>query len=532
MRDRFLHLWEKFLVADVATKITLILSTIMIVGVVTVGSWFAGKADFVEHFTGLSASQAAAYKAALAEAGIPFKSGPPPGPFSIWVDSADTIRAEAQVARGGFQPESKGIQVSSGGAQSAFLSAGERDLMMNKREWQECEKLLETLDFVDRATVVGSKSQHSPFRRDVPPTIAVSLGLRYGLTLSDAEARNVATLVRGRFNVPMENITILDESANLLHDGGDLASGGRGSDLFEQQRKFDAQAERKANHQLALALGQGMASVTVSTDWTFDETETVKDVPLKGAETYKSKTEDTVSAPSSGAVGGAAGVSSNITQDFGNQNAGIEGGASSSPLSESTTEESRNAVGRETQHRVSRAPEIRRMSIALVVDQSVPAEKLTGLDEMVKAAVGFQQERDEFKSFQYALASIERDEEGNPVPVEAPEPVEEPNAYVTLMMTHGIEVLAALAFVTILLRSLRGASATKREIKQAEVAAATVIAEEEAAAAAIEEELANMDPELLARMRVEQLVREEPERVSEILTQWAAEELTTVGAGQ
>ena len=40
------------------------------------------------------------------------------------------------------------------------------------------------------------------------------------------------------------------------------------------------------------------------------------------------------------------------------------------------------------------------------------------------------------------------------------------------------------------------------------------------------------DVALLARLQVEELVRSEPERVSEILAQWAADELASAGAGR
>ncbi len=103
MKERFTQLLDQFLAATASTKITLVLSMTMILAVVGVSGWYANRPDFVEHFSGLSAAQSASYKTALAEAGIPFKSSPPPAPYSIWVDSSDAIAAEAQVARGGYQ---------------------------------------------------------------------------------------------------------------------------------------------------------------------------------------------------------------------------------------------------------------------------------------------------------------------------------------------------------------------------------------------------------------------------------------------
>ena len=155
MKDRLLLLLQTFRDARPATQLTLALSTIAILSVATLFSWFANRPDFVEVFSELSAAQAADYKGSLAEAGIAFRSSPPPGPYSIWVDASDQIAAEAYVALGDYRPDDRGIQVASAGAGTAFISAGARVQMLNKREWQECELLLETLDFVDRATVAA-----------------------------------------------------------------------------------------------------------------------------------------------------------------------------------------------------------------------------------------------------------------------------------------------------------------------------------------------------------------------------------------
>lgn len=534
MKQRFNQLLEQFLAANTATKVTLALATLMTVAVVGVATMFANRPDYVEHFSGLSAAQATAYKAALAEAGIPFKSSPPPGPFSIWIDSGDTIAAEAQVARGGYQPEAKGIQTSAGGAQSAFLSAGERDAMMDKRQWQECELLLETLEFVERATVQVSRSKRSPFRKEEPPTVAVTLDLHWGVALNSSQARNVASLVRGRFNVPLENITILDgTTGELLHDGQDLAGGGGRADLLEHRRHFEKDAERKANEQLERAFGPGLAYATVTSDWSLEETESVRESALPGAETYKSKIIDETTQGGGGTTaGGPAGVSANITQDFGNENAAVGGGGAGGGATRNhTMDETRSVVGRETQHRVSRTPQLKRMSVSVVFDQSLPQEKVSDLDALVKAAVGFDDGRDTYKSLQYALADVVRDEDGNPVPVEHPEPPAEPNKYVELLLTHGVEALAGLAFLVVLLKTLKGGKAKNVIKSEAEVAAEEILASHEAQER-IEEELRNADPELLARMQVEELVKSEPERVSEILAQWATEDSSPVGAGQ
>ena len=527
MKERLTQLLELFKQADPATRMTLVVSTLVILGLAGVSSWYANRPDLVQVWSNLNAADSASYKSALAEAGIPFRSSPPPD-NGIWVDSSRLDSAYAAVALGGARPQARGISILEEGATSPFLSADTRTQMRDKREWQECELMLETLDFVNSATVAGSGSERSAFKRDKPQTISVTLDLRFGTTATPSQIRNVATLVRTRFNVPLENITIVDRSGNLLHDGVTVSSGGTADDLFEQKRRFDESTERKVNQLLEQTLGPGMARVTVNSEWDFEELETITHSVTPEAVVVDQSLVETSSTVPSSKVGGPVGPSSNIEPDYGVGSAGVPGGSSTVAGKATTKEEdTRSVVGTKAEHRRSRTPQIARLSIALIADTSVAAD-LETLGSMVKAAVGFSEKRgDEFQPFAATLATVERDEEGNPIlPVE-PEAVAPPNEYMLLALEHGIEILAALAFIFILFKSLRGAQAGKgktgkKAAREAEAAAAEAKAAEEAIEA--------IDPSLLARAQVEELVRSDPERVSEILAQWAKEEPQHVGA--
>lgn len=524
MKDRFQQLIALFMSARPATRITLVIGTLMVSAIAVASSWYANRPDFVQLWSGMSSAEAAEYKNALAQANIPFRSSPPPE-NGIWVDANNRDQAEAHVAMAGYRPVAKGIQVSDGGAASAFLSARSRNQMANKREWQECELQLEHLNFVERATVVSSGADTSPFGPAKEPTISVTLGLRNGLMLDSSQARTVATLVRSRFNVPLTNITVVDEQGNLLHDGMDSGTGMSGSELFAHKRRYDSDAERRAQRALEMALGRGMAYVTVNSSWVFDEMESITESTLpSSALYYESKSETKNSAPKS-AAGGPAGMSSNITQDYGNESAGIGGGSGGGGRDQSTINtEKRSVVGRETAHRTSRTPKITRLTLALYLDES-KADKVAEIEGAIKATVGFDEKRgDTFEFLAMPLASIERDEEGMPIAPVPLEPVEAPNEYVQMMIEHGVEIVAALGFLLVLMKSLKGASGMK-STKAEGTATATVNgpapgSDEYRRPELTQEEIDVMDMELLARAQVEDLVRSDPEKVSEILAQW------------
>lgn len=536
MKDRLTQLLELFKQANPATRMALAISTLVIVGLAGITSWYANRPDLVQVWSNLNSADAASYKSSLAEAGIPFRASPPPD-NGIWVDSSQIDAAYAAVALGGSRPQPRGIAILEEGPGSPFLGSGTRLQMQKKREWQECELILEALDFVTSATVVGSGTERSPFKRDEPQTISVTIDVRHGTTLTPSQVKNVAALVRSCFNVPLENITIMDRTGELLHDGAMLAAGGGGEDLLARKQRYDELVERKIRKDLDQVLGPGLAQVTVNSEWNDEELETISVTPETPVVIDQKSTSTTSTMPG-GSVGGAAGLSSNIKdENYGIGNAGT-GSSSGAPGGESTTEisDKRSVAGSETSHRRRRNPVLKKLSIALYVDESLAAD-LESLGKVVKAAAGFDEERgDDFQSLVRKFPYPDRDDEGNPVLPENPEPASPPNEYLMLALEHGVEILAALAFVFILFRTLRGsrpgaieeakaAKAAKRGGREMSAAAAAA-AEAKAAA----ESLETIDPALLARAQVEELVRSDPERVSEILAQWAKEEPQRVGA--
>ena len=108
-----------------------------------------------------------------------------------------------------------------------------------------------------------------------------------------------------------------------------------------------------------------------------------------------------------------------------------------------------------------------------------------------------------------SLASVPRDANGNLLPETPAVPLEAPNALLTMLLEHGVEILAAAAFLLILFHSLRRGTRP--------IVLAPAVAENESSEAPDEE----VDLDLLARKRIEELLREEPERVGALLSHWA-----------
>lgn len=519
MQNLFVNLRQSFLAASLGTKMALFAGVAALVAVFALAGSWASRPSFTLLYSGLDARHAAAVQSALATANVRYQVSQPPGPFVVHVDESQYYAAQNAVAlSGALETAPEGIQTNGTGASQVFLSAPERAQTVIKREWQEEEKQLEELDFVQRAHVSTSISESSSLRKTPPMTVAVTLTLKNGSELSKSQAQTVAKLVRYRFNVPQENVMIADQSGRCLFDGAtcsDMAS----SELLDNERRHDEDLASRTNNLLDRVFGTGMAYVAVNSEWSYAQTESVKETvdPTKVV-TSETTSKSTTPVDSGSSAGGVAGTTSNLNAEFGTTNAAVPpvtAPGAAETLAQSSESQKQYAVGRETRLDKNSAPKLARMSVSLFLDDS-QKERLKDLESSVKASIGFDEKRgDTFSSMVTAFASVKRDEKGQPV---APAPVVEasgPNRMMEMLIQRGIEIAAAVAFLVLLFRTLKGAS------KAAVETAATAQA-------------AKLDPEalqMLAKTEIEELVKTDPALVSSILSRWAAEE-ETVGAGR
>lgn len=510
MKEIAIKLWSEVAKASLGAKVAAALSIIALCAVVWIGSLWANRPHFVLFASDLDASQAAAVQSALATANVRYQVSQPPGPFVLHVDETQLYAAQNAVAlAGALSRAPEGIATSSSGAAQVFQSASERAQSALKREWQELENQLEELDFVRRAHVSTSVPDPSPLKRSQPMTVAVTLTLRGGLQLTRTQSQTVAKLARFRFNVPAENVVVTDQSGLTLFEGGN-DEGTPAEDLFERKTRYDAELSRRTNDALDRVLGEGVGYVIVDSQWRYEQVESVKEVYDPKNKVVVSETTSRSTTPQgSGGLGAVAGMLS-ATGDS-------SAPAASAPESLAETNDStkETIVGKETSLRRTSAPALQRLSVSLFVDQSKAGE-LAALEKSVQAAVGFDAQRGDTMSSMTsafaALADKEGDAEG------AAEDGGEMSPLVKTLVERGVEILAAAAFLFVLLRSLKGLKKGAGLAQPRGQLRPDGMSEERFL-------------EMLAKKDVEELLAKDPERVATILARWTAEE-EPVGAGR
>lgn len=501
--------------APLRAKLTVVASVLALVGILSLAGMVATRPHFVTIFSGLDDTARVAVEKALAEGGVRFRASQPPGPYAVYVDESQIDEAHMAVALAeALTLRQEGISTGANGATSIFMSSGERQQTMLKREWEETEHQLEQLNFIERATVRTSIPDSSPMSHERrPATVAVTLQVRGGAMLSNAEAKTVAKLVLYRWDVPPENVLVSDQSGRTLFDAS--ASGDEGSqvrDLVENSARYDRDLAKKVNDSLLSVFGPHKTLVTVTSDWNFDQQLVVDDrIDPETVQLSSEKRESKTPQGGSSGVGGPAGVASNLANPDQEQ----DGFAPVSKPIEATESDEKAVfdASRTRSQTVTTAPRLARLSVSLMIDESLSAKR-DEIVEIVKAAVGFDPDRKDFIGVSTTLFASEElvlDDSGNPVPATGEAPAEESGGTMEVLMTRGVEIVAALGFVVMLLLSLKAP-------KSAPAPGTTQNADGEAVPG-----LDEPDPSLLARAQIEELVKSDPRRVGEILSAWARE---------
>jgi len=356
--------------------------------------------DMKPLYTGLSSSDAQGIAQRLAAENVQYSISTDGSTISVPADKLDQMRLEMsqqgppQTGRLGFElfdkPNWSGSDFSEKVNYQRALEG-------------ELERTIETIDDVQAARVHIVLPHESLFAdQDREGKAAVVLKLRGGAHIPDTVVAGISRLVSSAVdNLPPENVTVVDADTGAPLQVHGAQSGSNGTSTLETdlaQRLVDT---------LTPIVGPGAvkASVTVERDPTSgDSTQEVYDP--NGSVVLTSETSQEQGANASPA--GVPGTASNVPRASGAQAAAAA--ASTSTNSATLSSESKTfAVGKTIRHLVEPAGRIKRMSVALLVDDAVDStekdgkkqetrrkrtpEELKQIQDVASAAVGLDPSR-------------------------------------------------------------------------------------------------------------------------------------------
>lgn len=219
-------------------------------------------------------------------------------------------------------------------------------------------------------------------------TASVVLKLRRGMPLSDDQIAGVVHLVSSAVEgLKPANVTIVDSQGNVLSEAlaGSGSGGGRmTANQSKIKRQYESELAQNLQSMLARIVGPDKAVVRVSADMDFDQRQVKSEVyePIstddgpRGVLLSEEKTDETYSgrvtppAPAGQSTIASPGDNYNRTQS-------------------STQYE----VSKKIEETTSAPGQVKRLSVAVLVDEVIPAAKVGAIREAVTAAAGIDGQR-------------------------------------------------------------------------------------------------------------------------------------------
>lgn len=395
--SRLLETWSSLSPARkgmlTATGIALIAMAIM------VNSW-AGRTEYVTLYSSLDSADSGAIVEQLRAQGIPYELGAGGATVRVPSARADDLRLDF-ATQGLPQGGQVGFEIFEG---SSFTATDFVQRLNFQRGLQgELSRTIGTFAAVENARVHLAMPERSLFVDDASPvTASVVVSLRPGRSLATNEVSGIAHLVAGAVEgLSKENITVLDANGQILYDGQQMAAAdgmGMSGNQLTLQQEYERRLEANVQSMLDRALGPSKSAVSVSALLNFNKVETQREsytTPQDGVPRSSSTVQESYTTSEADGNGQIPGALANVP----GANANLPTVDDATALAGSGTVYSRAEttsnfeVDKTTVYEVEAPGRVERLSVSLLLDESVSPELADSLAKSVAAAVGIDADR-------------------------------------------------------------------------------------------------------------------------------------------
>ncbi len=257
----------------------------------------------------------------------------------------------------------------------------------------ELMRSINTVEGISSSRVLLSMPADALFKEDQEePKASVVLALKPGTDLDKQQIRAITNLVTSSVEgLKTAGVTIMDDRANVLFDGSAYDSpfsAGASATQLDLQRRYEKELQANARELLGTVVGPVRSNVTVRATMNFDAVQTTQEqfavTPIirsssTTSETFSGNNLTTGAVPGTGTNGGTtvAGASS-------------ANGDSTYTRTESTQN---NDISSTTTTTIKAPGKVERLSVSVVLDESVTGQQEQAIRGAVAAAVGLDQTR-------------------------------------------------------------------------------------------------------------------------------------------
>lgn len=497
-------IWARLDAGQRLTIGAVVLATVVGMGAIV---WYSGRPDYRVVFHSEDPRELSTAARALTQAGVAFKREG----ASLLVDSEERGAAAAALIDAGVSglqdPEKDDRLASMTLDRTARLDA------LAAKNAKRARYSLMQIEGVLGADVRFHKPKRSPWAaldEKVKPRASVVLRLRRGESFFHV-ARSATDIVSAALGVPPEDVVVIDAHTKQRYRS-DMRSGGgiENSEFLLLQRRRSEQMTERAQALLDRVYpdkAQVLVTVELDPNWEIRREKVIGDRVLVREKTTKDNTSG----------GGAAGGDPSASTFTGTS---ASGGASAVPAVASTTSETKDReyepfTGERSAGKL--APDVKKVSVSLILDESVGQAKRKEIEDVVKRAVGWENRNEDptkVRADEFAVLVEKLPPAQEPPPLEAADPMAMVEKYGPIV-GQVIAVLLVVLFLRGLLKKSAAAAANRLQQKGDENVEIDKIDKED------------LPPEEVVRRirhELERSIAENPAAVSRMIESWLAEQ--------
>lgn len=410
-KERIQELWNRY---DKKQRYIFIgVLVAIILGIIGISFWYGSKPDYVPLYTNLETKDAGDVVETLQEAGVQYQITETKRGTTVYVPATQVHDVRLSLATQGLPRGNKGFEL----FDDSKLGVTEFQNRINYLQaiQGELTRTIEQIDIVQKARVHIVLPEDSLYKKnEKPATASIMLMLKPDEHLDSAEVKGIVNLVSHSVQgLTPENVTLVDEAGNILNEQDDEATlRDQRKNLqtltqIEMTRKVRDSIQQNIQTMLDNTLGDGNAFVRVSVELDFDARSLDKQtftpvVDESGIIRSQQDISESYNGQSN-TPGGPAGVQGNIpgyVAEDRNANAEYE-----------RKESTRNyEVNEENQKVVSSPGSIRRLTVAVLVNDTVTELQQESLLRVVSSAAGINLERGDTVSVEPLPFNMEKRE--------------------------------------------------------------------------------------------------------------------------
>jgi flagellar M-ring protein FliF len=503
---RAAELWRSL---ELRSQIALVASALAVLATGYFLFNLASKPSYAVVASGLTATEGGDVANALESAGIAYELRD--GGSAVAVRSSDVTRARVQLAQDNL-PNGGHDGFELFDSKSLGSTDFEQKVKYQRALEGEIARTIESVDGVRSAQVQLVLPKQTLFLDEGSKASAAVL-LQSGGMLDGAAISGIARLVSSSVEgLKADDVTITDETGSLLWPSATAGAGTSASRLQAEQQYSNA-VSAQIDAMLASTLGANKAFARVHADLDLDQ-QTIESVTYgkQGTKLTNSTDVETLDGKGGTAQTPASGTTANV---------GVAGAASAAGGTSKYSHKKGDTtfgVDKTVESKVIVPGTVQRLSIALVVDKSVPQAQVASLQDAVSALAGVDAKRGDTISL--ARVAFGKQET---VAAAKPGPLDAAGGPLGVAKWVGL-VLGALLFLFFVRRGLKrreGVAIGLEPTWLREITESRPLAELEAGRTDI-----NLSTEARRQHvaeQVEEIVRRQPETVANQVTQWMRE---------